>query len=225
MEAYEEYIVKPGDTMWLITQRYGLSVDELISANPEILNPELIYPGTIIKIPIEREADHGKIKPPQAPDAYPEIKVERRNLEYALILHDDFAGKVSETTAIMQYLYHYWDMEDTLEETAELLEEISKVEMHHMDMLAQLISALGGTPIYYNSERRMWGAEYIEYFTNMPCKQIIADIEGEKGAIENYQYHITLINDRYIKNILERIILDEDLHIRLLREEFRKYCR
>lgn len=227
---HEEYLVKPGDTMWLIAQRYGLSLEELLKANPEVLNPERIYPGLILKIPrkgiedTEEGEECEKEGLPQAPGPYPEVKVERPNLEYALILHDDFAGKVSETTAIMQYLHHHWDMEDVLEDTAELLEDISMVEMHHMDILAELITRLGGTPVYHDSNRRMWKAEYVEYLPGMPCRQIISDIEGEKAAIEAYRHHITIIDDRYIKAILERIILDEEFHIRLLKSEFHKHC-
>lgn len=47
----QEYIVQPGDTMWLIAARFGVTLDELIRANPQIRNPELIYPGEIIRIP------------------------------------------------------------------------------------------------------------------------------------------------------------------------------
>ncbi|QSZ28360.1 SafA/ExsA family spore coat assembly protein [Aceticella autotrophica] len=45
------YIVKPGDTMWSIANMYGISLDCLIKANPQIPNPNLIYPGQQICIP------------------------------------------------------------------------------------------------------------------------------------------------------------------------------
>ena len=46
-----EYIVQPGDTMWLIAQRFHVSLDALIRANPQIANPEMIFPGEIVRIP------------------------------------------------------------------------------------------------------------------------------------------------------------------------------
>ncbi len=46
-----EYIVQPGDTMWLIAGRFGVSLDALIRANPQIRNPDMIFPGEIVKIP------------------------------------------------------------------------------------------------------------------------------------------------------------------------------
>ena len=38
------YIVQPGDTLWKIAKRYGVSVETLIAAN-DIKNPDLIQPG------------------------------------------------------------------------------------------------------------------------------------------------------------------------------------
>jgi len=39
------YTVKSGDTLWSIATDNGLSVDEIISLNPQIANPSRIYPG------------------------------------------------------------------------------------------------------------------------------------------------------------------------------------
>ena len=43
--------VVSGDSMWKIAVKYEVGLSEIISANPQITNPELIYPGHIIKIP------------------------------------------------------------------------------------------------------------------------------------------------------------------------------
>ncbi|NLP14001.1 MAG: SafA/ExsA family spore coat assembly protein [Clostridium sp.] len=45
------YTVKSGDTMWKIAVRYEIGISEIISANPQIKNPNLIYPGQKINIP------------------------------------------------------------------------------------------------------------------------------------------------------------------------------
>lgn len=39
------YTVKQGDTLWKIAQNAGISLTELINLNPQIDNPNLIYPG------------------------------------------------------------------------------------------------------------------------------------------------------------------------------------
>ena len=46
-----DYVVKKGDTLWAIAKRYGVSLQELTAANPQIKNPNLIYPGDGVKIP------------------------------------------------------------------------------------------------------------------------------------------------------------------------------
>ena len=45
------YTVKKGDTLWGIARRYGVALTALIAANPQIKNPNLIYPGDRVNIP------------------------------------------------------------------------------------------------------------------------------------------------------------------------------
>jgi len=45
------YTVKSGDTMWKIAVKYQVGISEIISANTQIKNPDLIYPGERISIP------------------------------------------------------------------------------------------------------------------------------------------------------------------------------
>lgn len=53
--ATETYVVQPGDTLWKIAVKNQVGLSEIISANPQIENPELIYPGQEISIPVDRE--------------------------------------------------------------------------------------------------------------------------------------------------------------------------
>jgi len=43
--------VVPGDTMWKLAVQYQVGTSEIISANPQVANPNLIYPGDILNIP------------------------------------------------------------------------------------------------------------------------------------------------------------------------------
>lgn len=47
----ETYEVVRGDSLWKIAVRYEIGLSEIIEANPQIENPNLIYPGDIINIP------------------------------------------------------------------------------------------------------------------------------------------------------------------------------
>ena len=45
------HTVKSGDSLWKIAVRYEVGLSEIKSANPQIKNYDLIYPGQIINIP------------------------------------------------------------------------------------------------------------------------------------------------------------------------------
>ena len=45
------HTVVKGDTMWKLAVQYQVGTSEIISANPQIANPDLIYPGQILNIP------------------------------------------------------------------------------------------------------------------------------------------------------------------------------
>ena len=55
-----DYTVVPGDTLWDIAVKFRLTVDEMTAANPDI-NPDLLHPGDVIKIPSAGDlAQHSK---------------------------------------------------------------------------------------------------------------------------------------------------------------------
>ncbi|SET16033.1 spore coat assembly protein SafA [Natronincola peptidivorans] len=57
------YTIQPGDTMFRIANRYGISLTGLIEVNPQITNPNVIYVGQRICVPAE-------ITPPTPPDVF-----------------------------------------------------------------------------------------------------------------------------------------------------------
>lgn len=50
-----DYTIKKGDTLSAIAKKYGISLQELLKANPQIKNPNLIKVGQVIKIPGKEE--------------------------------------------------------------------------------------------------------------------------------------------------------------------------
>lgn len=48
---YDTYVVKAGDSLSSISAKYGLTLDDILKANPQIANPDLIYPKQVILIP------------------------------------------------------------------------------------------------------------------------------------------------------------------------------
>ena len=49
-ESTVYHTVRRGDTLWGIAKRYGVTLRSLIAANPQIKNPNLIYPGEQVRV-------------------------------------------------------------------------------------------------------------------------------------------------------------------------------
>ena len=49
--ASTAHTVKTGDSMWKIAVKYQVGLSEIKAANPQISNPNLIYPGQVLTIP------------------------------------------------------------------------------------------------------------------------------------------------------------------------------
>ena len=50
LSGAETYTVKKGDILSAIAQRNGTTVDAIMKLNPQIKNPNRIYPGQVIRI-------------------------------------------------------------------------------------------------------------------------------------------------------------------------------
>lgn len=152
----------------------------------------------------------------QAKGDFPKIEITKPNLRDAQILQVSLAGPKSETTSILSYLYQSYVIEPFDEDIARLLKKIAKVEMHHQDLLSTMITALGGEPIMA-SQGRFWTGKYINYTNNL--KEILTtNISQEECAIENYKYSIERICSESVKEVLQRIIEDESVHIKAFEE-------
>lgn len=156
---------------------------------------------------------------------YKAVKVERKNPYYASLLLEDYSGSVSENTAIHLYSYQSF-ISDNLTEYKEIMLNIAKVEMIHLKLLGNCIAKLGVLPIYgtYNSDCKwdLWSSKEVSYETNFKS-MLKNDIISEKQAINMYKYHLTLIKDSYIQDLIKRIIEDEEIHLSIFYELYHKY--
>ena len=59
MPAYaaeiDTYTVVKGDSLWKIAVKYQVGLSEIIAANPQFENPDLIYPGQKVYVPLNDE--------------------------------------------------------------------------------------------------------------------------------------------------------------------------
>ena len=51
-----DYVIQPGDTLTSIGARFGVTVEAIVRVNPILVNPNAIYPGQIIRIPLAGQA-------------------------------------------------------------------------------------------------------------------------------------------------------------------------
>ena len=52
VSAATTHTVVKGDTLWKIANKYEVGLSEIKSANPQFANPDLIYPGQTVNIPL-----------------------------------------------------------------------------------------------------------------------------------------------------------------------------
>ena len=156
---------------------------------------------------------------------YPPIEVKEENPAYADLILLNYAGSVSEFSAITQYTYHEIALKYKFKEVSETLEGISEVEMHHLQILGELIVKLGKDPGYWickHKKTNFWTPKFLSYNINLK-KVLTVDITSEKEAIAQYNRTKKQISDSNIVDIIDRIILDEEYHIKLLTELYDKY--
>lgn len=160
-----------------------------------------------------------------AKEEYPPAQAKEKNVRYAQLLRMDFSSPQSEMTASMQYIYQSWMVKQKNPELSEVFFHIALVEMHHLDLLGQMILSLGATPSYtywMNGRNFVWTGGMVRY-ENDPKTMLKTDIAGERNAIAGYERRIAAIQDTCVKKLLERIILDEKIHLQIL-EEFLQKC-
>lgn len=146
---------------------------------------------------------------------YPEVRVNKKDIEVAKDLLNSYAGRISEDTAIHNYVFQHMMQDD--KELKQILEGISIVEMHHLEILGQLIFALGLTPLFASVEEdhtKWFSGSYVNYEKNWQ-QTLQNNIFNEQVAIRNYEKIILKTNDENVKHILKRIILDERIHIEI----------
>ena len=59
------HTVESGETMYKIADKHGVELEELIAANPQVKNPDLIFPGDVLTLPGAEEGSCRGGPPPR----------------------------------------------------------------------------------------------------------------------------------------------------------------
>lgn len=154
----------------------------------------------------------------QLPYDYPEVSVNYGDRKWLPLLFDDYASRVSETTAVMQYNFAHFTTEavENLEfgykEASDAFLGISIIEMFHLEKIANVITSLGEKPVYVNGMDKYWKSKFVPY-GNSPIENLKLAIKAEKDAIDQYEFQIRVIQNESIRNLLRRIVEDEKHHL------------
>ena len=156
---------------------------------------------------------------------YPEIYMKQKDPRYIKMLLDLYAGREGEFTRCCEYIYQIVLTAAGHLDIKEGLDGISRTEMRHLFMLGDIISQLGGDPRLWsveNNRNKMWDGNFVRYTKNIK-RMLLSDIESKMAAIRNYRAAMGAIEDEDITYILQRILLDEKIHLQTLTGLYEKY--
>lgn len=158
---------------------------------------------------------------------YPKVEGIECNEEYGLMILDNVGGMNSEMSAVSQYLYDHTIITKDFLELKKTFINISMVEMHHLNIFMELALQLGVDPrlwSQYDDQCFYWSPSYLNY-PNQLDNVLQTAIDNECQAINKYMYQCQIIKDPRIVAILKRIIEDEKLHVKILKEWETKLVR
>lgn len=155
---------------------------------------------------------------------YPPVQAECRSTEYANAMLSNIGSDNSEISAVSLYFYNSVILKTEYAEFAHCFHSISIAEMHHLDIFASLAWQMGLDPrLWYlkNNRTYYWTPAY-NYYPQKICDVIENAIRGEQAAIQKYTRQAAVIKDSNVVENLNRIILDEQHHIKIFRSMMEK---
>lgn len=157
----------------------------------------------------------------QADLPYPKVVITEKNRNEVKLLMPVYSGRESEATAIFSYIYGHYVTGDVSGDLSDCLKGIAIAEMRHHALLGETIFYLGGTP-YIGGNYNYWQGSYVNYEKD-PVRIIKNALSAEKQAIRDYKIVVSRTSVADIKLLIERIILDEEVHIGILTELLETY--
>ena len=147
---------------------------------------------------------------------YPKLEITKYNLYDANLIFPSYSGKAGEFTALNTYAYQHYVLGTS--EISTTLIDIGIAEMGHHELLGKALKLLGANPMIGDG-RYFWNGSFINYQTDLKS-MIKADIEGEKNAIREYENCVKHLKTQALKSLIERILIDEELHLDTLEKIF-----
>ena len=169
-----------------------------------------------------------------------DVKVEKVNPQYAVLMQEQLGGANGELKAALQYISQSFRIKDPT--IKDLFLDIGAEELSHMEMVAQTINLLNGhevdfktvavgeiqthvlsglSPALINSSGDPWTAHYVNV-TGDICADLLSNIAAEQRAKVVYEYLYRQINDKYVRETIDFLLNREEAHNALFREALNK---
>ena len=169
-----------------------------------------------------------------------EVKVERPNPQYAVLMQEQLGGGNGELKAAMQYLSQSFRIKDP--EIKDLFLDIAAEELSHMEMVAHTINLLNGhdvnnkdvdngeiqthvqcglSPVLINSSGAPWTADYVTVTGDLVA-DLLSNIASEQRAKVVYEYLYRQIEDKYVRETIDFLLNREEAHNALFRDALNK---
>lgn len=163
----------------------------------------------------------------QADLPYPVVRITSVNEEYGQMILDNVGGMISEMSAVSSYMYNHTIAGEAFKELRDIFLQISMVEMMHLDIFSTLSLQLGMDPRLWSCSHdhsEYWSPSYNNY-PNQLNALLVNAITSEQKTIDKYSFQASVIKDPYIVEILNRIIVDEKLHVEILEGYYKKLVK
>lgn len=139
-----------------------------------------------------------------------EIKVERKNKKYAEYLKECFNEKYSDLSTFLLFKYEYLYFYKTDSSFSLNMNKLSNDSLLHLEILGKIISLLGEKPdLVVNDVVK-------KTFFNDKSTLLELNIRLTKEKIILYTKNLNRIEDIYIKEILEKFIIEERKNLKIL---------
>ena len=166
-----------------------------------------------------------------------EVKIEKPNPQYAVLMQEQLGGGNGELKAAMQYISQSFRIKDPA-----IKDLLGAEELSHMEMVAQTINLLNGhdvdykrvdvgeiqthvmfglTPGLVNSSGAPWTANYVTVTGDLVA-DLLSNIASEQRAKTVYEYLYRQIYDKHVRETIDFLLNREEAHNALFREALNK---
>lgn len=152
---------------------------------------------------------------------YPSTEGLGEDMRSVRIISPAYADRGSEMTAVLQYVFQSVVFGGLgMKKYSETLMSIAIAEMEHLEILGAILYEMGALPIFTSKppyKFDFYSTRAVSYSSD-PTKMILDDIRGETEAICTYEEMTRKLQNKQVTEIIRRIILDEQLHLKTLKE-------